>query len=233
MAQREGERRELRERLAEYYDLGARFTKWRAVITIADGIPSRTCIEANAHGLARFAALTQEANMVPIVEPEVLMAGNHTLERCADVTEATLAEVYHQLHVQRVELEGTLLKPNMVVSGDQCPIQADRNEVAEATIRTLRRTVPSAVPGIVFLSGGLSEVDATDFLNAMNRRGPLPWELSFSFGRALQASALAAWGGDVENAEAAQRAFTHRARCNGLARSGDYSAAVEGEEATA
>ncbi|HJO04654.1 MAG TPA: class I fructose-bisphosphate aldolase [Acidobacteriota bacterium] len=223
----------LRERLAEYYDLGARFTKWRAVITIADGIPSRTCIEANAHGLARFAALTQEANMVPIVEPEVLMAGNHTLERCADVTEATLAEVYHQLHVQRVELEGTLLKPNMVVSGDQCPIQADRNEVAEATIRTLRRTVPSAVPGIVFLSGGLSEVDATDFLNAMNRRGPLPWELSFSFGRALQASALAAWGGDVENAEAAQRAFTHRARCNGLARSGDYSAAVEGEEATA
>ncbi len=223
----------LRERLSEYYELGARFTKWRAVITIGDGIPSRTCIEANAHGLARFAALTQEANMVPIVEPEVLMSGDHTIERCAAVTEATLAEVYHQLHIQRVELEGTLLKPNMVVSGDQCPVQADRDAVAEATIRTLRRTVPGAVPGIVFLSGGLSEVNATDFLNAMNRRGSQPWELSFSFGRALQASALKAWDGKAENAEATQHAFTHRAHCNGLARSGDYSAAVEGQEAAA
>ena len=219
----------LRERLAEYYELGARFTKWRAVISIGDDVPSRTCIEANAHGLARFAALTQEANMVPIIEPEVLMTGDHNIERCADATETTLAAVYHQLHIQRVELEGTLLKPNMVVSGDQCPEQADRDEVAEATIRTLRRTVPGAVPGIVFLSGGLSEVNATDFLNAMNRRRPLPWELSFSFGRALQASALKAWGGKIENAEAAQRAFTHRARCNGLARSGDYSAAIEGD----
>ncbi len=223
----------LRERLSEYYELGARFTKWRAVITIGDGIPSRTCIEANAHGLARFAALTQEANMVPIVEPEVLMSGDHTIERCATVTEATLAEVYHQLHLQRVQLEGTLLKPNMVVSGDQCPVQANREAVAEATIRTLRRTVPGAVPGIVFLSGGLSEVHATDFLNTMNRRGSHPWELSFSFGRALQASALKAWAGKAENTEASQRAFTHRAHCNGLARSGDYSAAVEAKEAAA
>ncbi len=223
----------LRERLAEYYELGARFTKWRAVITIGNNIPSRTCIEANAHGLARFAALTQEANMVPIVEPEVLMAGDHTIERCAEATEATLAEVYHQLHIQRVELEGTLLKPNMVVSGDQCPVQADRDAVAEATIRILRRTVPGAVPGIVFLSGGLSEIDATDFLNAMNQRGTHPWELSYSFGRALQASALKAWGGEADNEEAAQNAFAHRARCNGLARSGDYSATVEGSEAAA
>ena len=223
----------LRERLAEYYTLGARFTKWRAVITIGDGIPSRTGIEANAHSLARFAALTQEANMVPIVEPEVLMAGDHSIERCAEATEATLAEVYHQLHIQRVGLEGTLLKPNMVVSGDQCPVQADRDAVAEATIRTLRRTVPSAVPGIVFLSGGLSEVDATDFLNAMNKRGPHPWQLSYSFGRALQASTLKAWGGAAENEAAAQTAFAHRARCNGLARSGDYSAAVEGGQAAA
>jgi fructose-bisphosphate aldolase class I len=223
----------LRERLAEYHALGARFTKWRAVVTIGDDIPSRTCIETNAHGLARFAALTQEANMVPIVEPEVLLTGDHTIERCAEVTEATLAEVYHQLHTQRVELEGTLLKPNMVVSGDQCPIQSDRDAVAEATIRTLRRTVPGSVPGIVFLSGGLSEVNATDFLNAMNRRGPHPWELSYSFGRALQESTLKAWGGKAENAEMAQSVFAHRARCNGLARSGDYSTAVEGEAAAA
>lgn len=223
----------LRERLSEYYELGARFTKWRAVITIGDGIPSRTCIEANAHGLARFAALTQEANMVPIVEPEVLLTGAHTIERCAEATEATLAEVYHQLHVQRVELEGTLLKPNMVVSGDQCPVQGDRDAVAEATIRTLRRTVPGAVPGIVFLSGGLSEVNATDFLNAMNRRGPHPWELSYSFGRALQESTLKAWSGKTENTDSAQSAFAHRARCNGLARSGDYSTVVEGKTAAA
>lgn len=218
----------LRERLAEYHDLGARFTKWRAVITIGDGIPSRTCIETNAHALARYAALSQEAGLVPIVEPEVLMNGSHTIERCAAVTEATLAEVYHQLHLQRVALEGTLLKPNMVVSGDECPEQADADTVAEMTLRTLRRTVPSAVPGIVFLSGGLSEIDATRCLNAINRRGPHPWEVSYSFGRALQASALQAWSGKAENVEAAQRAFAHRARCNGLARTGDYDEKVEG-----
>ncbi len=219
----------LRDRLREYYELGARFTKWRAVIRIGDGIPSRTCIEANAHALARFAALSQEAGMVPIVEPEVLISGDHTIERCAEATEATLAEVYHQLHVQRVELEGTLLKPNMVVSGDQCPEQAGAEKVAPMTLQTLSRTVPSAVPGIVFLSGGLSEIQATDFLNEMNKLGPHPWEISYSFGRALQASALKAWAGDPNNLKAGQRAYAHRARCNGLARTGDYSAEVEAE----
>ena len=221
----------LRDRLAEYYELGARFTKWRSVITIGNGIPSRYCIEANAHSLARFAKLTQEAKMVPIVEPEVLMTGDHTVARCAEVTEATLAEVYQQLHIHRVELEGTLLKPNMIVSGDQCPEQAGADQVAEMTIRTLSRTVPSAVPGIVFLSGGLSEIDATSFLNAMNKRGPHPWQLSYSFGRALQASALKAWGGDADNIAAAQAAYAHRAHCNGMARSGDYSAEIEGQAA--
>ncbi len=221
----------LRQRCNEYYELGARFTKWRAVITIGDGIPSRYCIEANAHALARYAALSQEAGLVPIVEPEVLMNGAHTIERCAEATEATLAEVYHQLHVQRVELEGTLLKPNMIVSGDRCPAQAGADEVADKTIRTLSRTVPSSVPGIVFLSGGLSEVRATEFLNAMNRRGPHPWELSYSFGRALQASALKAWGGSAANLEAGQRAFAHRARCNGLSRSGDYTPEIESQQA--
>lgn len=217
----------LRGRLAEYYELGARFTKWRAVLKIGDGIPSRACIETNAHALARFAALTQEAKMVPIVEPEVLINGDHTIERCAEVTEATLAELYHQLHIQGVELEGTLLKPNMIVSGDQCPVQADAQKVADMTIQTLSRTVPAAVPGIVFLSGGLSEIQATEFLNAMNKLGKHPWQVSFSFGRALQASALQAWGGNPDNREAGQRAYAHRARCNGLARTGDYHAAIE------
>jgi fructose-bisphosphate aldolase class I len=218
----------LRERLAEYYELGARFTKWRAVIKITDDLPSRYCIEANAHALARFAKLTQEANMVPIVEPEVLMSGGHTIERCAEATEATLAEVYHQLNIQRVELEGTLLKPNMIVSGDECSVQADSETVAALTVQTLNRTVPGAVPGIVFLSGGLSEVDATRNLNAMNKLGQHPWELSYSFGRALQASALQAWGGNPDNLEAGQAAYAHRARCNGLARTGDYTDAIEG-----
>jgi fructose-bisphosphate aldolase class I len=222
----------LRERLAEYHALGARFTKWRAVIAIGDGIPSRTCIEANAHALARYAALSQEGGLVPIVEPEVLMNGAHTIERCAEVTEAVLAEVYHQLHLQRVGLEGTLLKPNMVVSGAECPVQADVEETAERTLEVLRRTVPPAVPGIVFLSGGLSEVRATENLNAMNRRGPHPWEVSFSYGRALQASTLEAWGGNSDNLEAAQRAFAHRSRCNGLARTGDYSAQIEAADAS-
>ena len=217
----------LRERLAEYHGLGARFTKWRAVIAIGEDIPSRTCIEANAHALARYAALSQEAGLVPIVEPEVLMNGAHTIERCAEVTEATLVEVYQQLHTQRVELEGTLLKPNMTVSGDTCPEQAGASQVAETTLRTLRRTVPPAVPGIVFLSGGLAEAQATDFLNEMNKLGPHPWQVSFSFGRALQASALQAWRGKTENVAAAQAAYAHRARCNGLARTGDYAASME------
>ncbi len=217
----------LRERLETYYAQGARFTKWRAVIKIGDGIPSRTCIEANAHALARYAALSQEQGFVPIVEPEVLMNGDHTIERCAEVTETTLTEVYHQLHVQRVELEGSLLKPNMVVSGDTCPEQAGAERVAEMTLRTLKRTVPGAVPGIVFLSGGLSETNATAFLNEMNKSAPHPWEVSYSFGRALQASALQAWGGHSENVAAAQAAFAHRARCNGMARSGQYTAAME------
>lgn len=217
----------LRERLAEYYELGARFTKWRAVIKITDTLPSRYCIEANAHALARFAKLTQEAKMVPIVEPEVLMNGTHTIERCAEVTEATLAEVYHQLHIHRVELAGTLLKPNMIVPGDECPQQADAQTVAAMTVETLGRTVPGAVPGIVFLSGGLSEVDATLNLNEMNKLGPHPWQLSYSFGRALQASALRAWAGNEDNRTAGQAAFAHRARCNGLARTGDYTAEIE------
>jgi fructose-bisphosphate aldolase class I len=175
----------LRERLNEYVDLGARFTKWRAVITIGDGIPSATCIEVNAHALARFAALSQEAGLVPIVEPEVLMDGAHDIVRCGEVTEATLEAVFHQLFVQRVPLEGMVLKPNMVLSGKDCPAQAGVEEVAEATVKTLRRSVPAAVPGMVFLSGGQSEEEATAHLNAMNAIGPHPWELSFSYGRAL------------------------------------------------
>jgi fructose-bisphosphate aldolase class I len=217
----------LRERLAEYHELGARFTKWRAVIKITDDLPSRYCLEANAHALARYAKLSQEAGMVPIVEPEVLMNGPHTIERCAEATTAALEEVYHQLYVQRVELEGTLLKPNMIVSGDECPEQADAATVAAMTVQVLTRTVPGAVPGIVFLSGGLSEVDATRNLNEMNKLGPHPWELSYSFGRALQASALQAWGGNPDNRDAGQAAYAHRARCNGLARTGDYSDEVE------
>jgi len=219
----------LRGRLQEYHSLGARFSKWRAVITIGDGIPSRTCIETNAHALARYAALSQEAGIVPIVEPEVLMNGPHTIDRCAEVTEYALKALYEQLYAQRVQLEGTLLKPNMVVSGDTCPEQAGVDEVADRTLEVLYRCVPGAVPGVVFLSGGLSEVRATENLNAMNRRGKHPWQVSFSYGRALQASALQAWGGKPENVEAGQRAYTHRARCNGLARTGDYSAEIEAE----
>lgn len=219
----------LRERLAEYAGLGARFTKWRAVITIGDHIPTRACIEANAHALARFAALSQEAGLVPIVEPEVLMDGGHDIERCRAVTEWTLNWVFHQLFEHHVRLEGTVLKPNMVVSGKECPTQAGVEEVAETTIRTLRRTVPAAVPGIVFLSGGQSEEEATVHLNAMNAMGPQPWELSFSYGRALQQSALKAWGGDPANVPAAQAAFLHRARMNAAARSGSYRPEMERE----
>jgi fructose-bisphosphate aldolase class I len=219
----------LRERLSEYVDLGARFTKWRAVITIGHHIPSRACTEANAHALARFAALSQEAGLVPIVEPEVLMDGDHDIERCRNVTEATLNAVFHQLFEQGIMLEGMVLKPNMVVSGKDCSTQASAEEVAEITIRTLLRTVPAAVPGIVFLSGGQSEKEATVHLNAMNAIGPQPWELSFSYGRALQQSPLKAWGGDPANVATAQAAFLHRARMNGAARSGAYRPEMERE----
>lgn len=217
----------LRGRLADYVTLGARFAKWRAVIRIGDGRPSSTCLEANAHALARYAALAQEAGLVPIVEPEVLMDGDHTLARCAEVTEATLREVYAQLARHRVVLEATLLKPNMVLPGQDCPVQATDDEIAVATIDTMRRTVPAAVPGLVFLSGGQTDAQATARLNAMNRRGPHPWELSFSFGRALQGPVLRAWRGDPANRRAAQEALLHRAALNGAARHGTYSAELE------
>ncbi|MDH3231579.1 MAG: fructose-bisphosphate aldolase class I [Alphaproteobacteria bacterium] len=219
----------LRERCREYYQLGARFAKWRAVITIAgDAHPSQACISANAHALARYAALCQEAKLVPIVEPEVLMDGGHDIDRCAAVTEATLAEVYNQLRIQNVRLEATLLKPNMVLSGTDCATQADVNDVARRTVEVLKRTVPAAVPGIVFLSGGQSDLLATEHLNAMNALGEtVPWKLSFSYGRALQAAPLKAWGGDPANVPAAQRAFLHRARANGAAALGTWSMEME------
>ena len=218
----------LRERLAEYRGLGARFAKWRAVITIGHDMPTPACLDANAHALARYAALCQEGGLVPIVEPEVLMDGDHTLERCELVTTATLDAVFQALDRQRVLLEGMLLKPSMVLSGSQCPRQAGVPEVAEATLRCFRRVVPAAVPGIVFLSGGQRDEVATAHLNAMNATaGPHPWQLSFSYGRALQAPVLEAWKGDPGRIGAGQRAFYHRARCNGAARSGRYTAALE------
>ena len=221
----------LRERLAEYYELGARFTKWRAVIDIGrDGdrsIPSAYCIGANAHALARMAALSQEQGLVPIVEPEVLMDGDHGIDRCLEATEATLKQVYMALFHQRVFLEGSVLKPNMVLSGKLCAEQAGADEVAEKTVRCLRRAVPAAVPSIVFLSGGQSDIEATAHLNAMNAGYDTPWNLSFSYGRALQAAPLAAWGGRTENGAAAQAAFAHRARMNGLATEGRWSMELE------
>jgi fructose-bisphosphate aldolase class I len=217
----------LRERLAEYVQLGAKFTKWRAVITIGKDMPSAFCIEANAHALARYAALSQEAGLVPIVEPEVLMDGDHTIERCEEVTEWTLKRVYMALYQHRVSLEGSLLKPNMVLSGKGNSVQAGTEQVAEATVRCLKRTVPASVPGIVFLSGGQSDEDATAHLSAMNALGQHPWQLSFSYGRALQAPALKAWGGQAANRDAAQKAFYHRARLNGAARYGTYSPEME------
>ncbi len=217
----------LRGRLIEYRDLGARFAKWRAVITIGSGIPSRFCIDANAHGLARYAALCQEAGIVPIVEPEVLMDGDHDIARCEAVTEMALSALYQQLNSHKVMLEGTLLKPNMVVSGKSCRNQASVSDVAEATVRCLKRTVPGAVPGIVFLSGGQSSELATAHLNAMNKLPGLPWQLSFSYGRALQAGALKAWVGHTGNVPAGQNAFHHRAKCCGAARSGAYSESME------
>jgi fructose-bisphosphate aldolase class I len=213
----------LRERLNEYRELGARFTKWRAVIEIGDGIPSYTCLHVNAHALGRYAALSQEAGLVPIVEPEVLMDGDHTIERCYAITEWMLKETFQELYYQRVELEGMLLKPNMVLSGKDASEQASTEEVAEATIRCLRNSVPAAVPGIVFLSGGQSDEIATAHLNAMNALGPHPWELSFSYGRALQAPALKAWRGEESNVHGGEQAFAHRAKMNGFARAGEYS----------
>lgn len=225
----------LRERLAEYVELGAAFTKWRAVIEIGGSRPSRACLEANAHALARYAALSQEAGLVPIVEPEVLMDGDHDMERCREVTEAALQLTFRELFNQNVLLEGMVLKPNMVVPGKQCSRQNSVQEVAEATVRVLRRQVPGAVPGIAFLSGGQSEEEATAHLNAMNMQdamgGPLPWELSFSYGRALQASALQAWRGQAGNVPAAQAALAHRAKMNSLARSGDYQSGMEQDAA--
>jgi fructose-bisphosphate aldolase class I len=217
----------LRERLAEYRERGARFTKWRAVITIGDGIPTQTCIDANAEALARFAALSQEAELVPIVEPETLMDGDHTIDRHYDATRRTLEAVFDRLFVHRVELTGTLLKTNMVLSGKSAPEQAGVEEVARWTLRVLRESVPPAVPGIVFLSGGQSDEAATAHLSEMNRIGGVPWELSFSYGRALQAPALKAWAGKGENIEAGQRAFYQRARLNGAARSGSYTSDME------
>ncbi len=219
----------LRERLIEYRELGARFAKWRAVITIGDGIPTQACIEANAHALARYAALCQEAGLVPIVEPEVLMDGRHTIEVSEHVTATILSELYRELYRQHVALEGILLKPNMVLPGYECPAQSSVQQVAEATLRTFLRHVPPAVTGIVFLSGGQSDERATAHLDAMNRMdaSQRPWPLSFSYGRALQAAALKAWAGKTENESAAQAAFLHRARCNGAAAQGSYDTGME------
>jgi fructose-bisphosphate aldolase class I len=217
----------LRDRLAEYHMLGARFAKWRATYTITDALPSPYAIDVNAHALARYAALCQEAGIVPIVEPEVYMEGDHTIQRSKVVTLAVLESLYRALDDQRIFLPGTLLKPNMVLSGYDAPVQASVEEVADETIDTFRWTVPAAVPGIVFLSGGQSDEDATAHLNAMNQRGPHPWQLSFSYGRALQAAAQQAWRGDPANRDAAQHAFAHRARLNSLARSGEYTPSME------
>jgi fructose-bisphosphate aldolase, class I len=217
----------LRGRLAEYYGLGARFAKWRAVFALDGGRPSTYCIAANAHALGRYAALCQEAGIVPIVEPEVLMDGQHPIERSAQATGAVLRTVFSELLDQGVELEGIVLKPNMVMSGYECPTQASIEEVAQRTLKLLRRVVPAAVPGIAFLSGGQSDELASSHLSAINALGPAPWELSFSYGRALQATALREWGGEEANALAAQQVFTHRARCNGEARLGRYSVEFE------
>ncbi len=218
----------LRERLEEYRDLGAEFCKWRAVITIGDGIPTSFCLDANAHALARYAALCQEVGLVPIVEPEVLMDGDHTIERCEEVTTATLQRLFAALYEHRVALEGTVLKPNMVISGKGCPSQASPEEIAEATVRCFRRTVPAAVPGIVFLSGGQSPEEATVNLDAMNAIGEeFPWELSFSYGRALQEPVLKTWKGEAANVPAAQKAYYHRAKLNGAARFGKYTPEME------
>jgi fructose-bisphosphate aldolase, class I len=217
----------LTKRCEEYVKLGAKFTKWRAVITIGEGIPSQACITANAHALARYAAICQATGLVPIVEPEVLMDGSHTIQRCEEVTEWTLRDVFEALANQRVAFEDMVLKPSMVISGAECKQQASIQEVAERTIKVLKRTVPGAVPGIAFLSGGQSDELATAHLDAMNRLGPLPWALSFSYGRALQQPSLKAWRGAAGNVAAGQAALTHRARMNGLAALGQYKPDLE------
>jgi fructose-bisphosphate aldolase, class I len=224
----------LRSRLKEYRDRGARFAKWRAVIMVSDTLPTPKCVRANVHALARYAALCQEQEVVPIVEPEVLMTGTHTLERCEKVTGEVLQAVFEELFDQDVALEAMLLKPNMVVPGMDCDRQASVKEVALATLRCLTRHVPAAVPGVVFLSGGQGHIAATAHLNAINRlEGPKPWKISFSYGRALQDEALKAWLGKKENVEAAQRAFYHRSRCNSAAVLGKYKDGMEGERAVA
>ncbi len=214
----------LSDRCAEYAELGAKFTKWRAVYTIGEDGPSAACLTANAHALARYAGIAQEAGLVPIVEPEVLMDGDHSIDDCQVVSEEVLRTVFAELTVQEIELEGMLLKPNMVISGTDCPEQAGVEEVARRTVETLKRTVPAAVPGIVFLSGGQSDEVATQHLNAMNKLGErLPWQLSFSYGRALQAAPLKAWAGSAENVASAQTAFLERAKANGAATLGTYA----------
>jgi fructose-bisphosphate aldolase, class I len=217
----------LRERLVEYRGLGAKFCKWRAVIDIGPGIPSYYCVKANADALARYAALCQDENLVPIVEPEVLMDGDHDIDRCYQVTELALKALFHELYLARVKLEGMVLKPNMVVPGKKSAKQASVDEVAEKTLRVLKECVPAAVPGIAFLSGGQSDLDATARLNAMNRMGGGPWKITFSYSRALQAAPQKAWSGKVENVPAAQAAFTHRAAMNGLASMGKWSPELE------
>jgi fructose-bisphosphate aldolase class I len=219
----------LRTRLEEYRELGARFAKWRATYSIADDKPSEYCVWTNAHALARYAALCQEAGLVPIVEPEVLQDGAHSIEQSAKATGRVLQAVYTELHDQRVDFRGTLLKPNMVLSGYEASDRAGVDEVAEATLEVLYKHVPAAVPGIVFLSGGQTDEDATAHLSAMNKRGPHPWQLSFSYGRALQAPAIKAWAGKPQNVDAAQRAYYHRAKMNGAARTGMYAPEMERE----
>ena len=217
----------LHERLEEYFKLGARFAKWRAVINIGDGIPSRACISANTHALARYAALCQENGIVPIVEPEVIMDGSHTAETCYEVTSSVLSALYTQLEEQNVYLEGSILKPNMIVSGTECPTQASVHQVAEMTLDCFNKCVPQAVPGIIFLSGGQADELATAHLDAINKMGPLSWKISFSYGRALQAAPLKTWSGKPENISAAQAAFTHRASMNKLAALGEWHASLE------
>ncbi len=222
----------LGERLEEYRELGARFTKWRAVITIGEGIPTESCVEANAEALALYAAFAQDHGLVPIIEPEVLIDGDHSIERCYEVTEWTLHETFDEVHDHGVALSGLLLKPNMVISGKDAPEQAGVEEVARRTVECLLRTVPAAVPGIVFLSGGQTDLQATQHLNEMNRLYEgLPWELSFSYARALQGQPMEIWGGSADNVEAAQRSFLHRAKMNSAARNGSYSDEMEQEAA--
>ncbi|WP_349370415.1 class I fructose-bisphosphate aldolase [Salinarimonas sp.] len=218
-------------RMKEYYELGARFAKWRAVIDIADGVPTWTAVKANMHALARYAAICQENDIVPIVEPEVLMDGDHTIQRCAEVTEWVLKTLYQELYEMRVVLEGTVLKPNMIVPGKKCRKKASVDEVAERTIQVLERCVPVAVPGIAYLSGGQSDEEATAHLNKMNEIGGFPWHMTFSYGRALQAAPQKAWSGKTENVEAGKAAFNHRARMNGLASVGEWSPKLEKQAA--